>query len=311
MSSTISFVNDKTPGVFLYEQRALADGETPKHAGQTFVNEASRILNPEFLKDLSSGALVASWKIDGSCCRIDNPLDRTTSDCVEFTYYRRRDLHTGKDMPDGATPGVMIDGKANVCWIKCKNIGEDKFHMSALECDEFGEIVGIWSVNKFGEPFVIPLNEIKSGTYELVGSKVPTDIYRLPDVKVTVNVKGKPCTVPRHYLVPHGVWQVENQKELLEMMAKPNALELVRQFIISNQVEGIVFKNTVDTSRIFKVNRGHIAVKIDYKNDQLYFCGKSEREIDGTNGWNWDALKSNPNFDWSMIYTQPGNWADY
>lgn len=296
---TVSFVNDKTPGAFLYEQRPLADGEEPKHDGQDFVNEASRILNPEFIQDLNAGVLEASWKIDGTCCRIDND--------EKFTYYRRRDLHTGKAMPNGALPGYVNDGKVNVCWLECKNIGEDKHHMSALECDEFGEVVGIWSVTKLGAPFIIPLTQIKTGTYELIGSKTPTDIYRLPIVQVTVNVKGKPQQVPRHYLVPHGIWTCDASL-IVSLRNTQTPLDFIRDFIISNQVEGVVFKNTKDVKRIYKVNRGHIGVKIDYKNDQLFLCGSSERV--GTKDWDLECVQKNHKIDWEALKTAKLDWTE-
>lgn len=148
----MSCVNDKISGVFVTVKRQLRDGEIPKRPHETFVYEATNELSSGFKDALASGKNIqVSWKIDGTCCKIENGI-----------YYRRRDIRFGSVPPDGSILGDIVDGQARIAWIplNSSNDPDDKNHLSAFGPDR----TSVWMMNEDGSTYLMPLLDIKKPT---------------------------------------------------------------------------------------------------------------------------------------------------
>ncbi|MHB1952914.1 MAG: RNA ligase 1 family protein [Sulfobacillus sp.] len=227
----------KVQSALVCAMRPLRPDEVPKHRGQSTVYESTGEWSPAFLEKASSGVPYrATVKIDGTCARIGE----------DGNYYRRLDLHKGKAPPENA---LCDSENPDVCWLAVTNDPADKWHASARNPD------GSWNVvlpkGCGGQDFV-PLGEtsgavygevkhLPPGTYELVGPKIQSNRYRLPEV---------PKPVPRHFLVRHGAFV------LPEELAKDRDFEHLREFVVGCALEGIVY-HFADGS-LFKINRGHL-----------------------------------------------------
>uniref|UniRef100_A0A6C0JSZ4 Uncharacterized protein n=1 Tax=viral metagenome TaxID=1070528 RepID=A0A6C0JSZ4_9ZZZZ len=244
-----SCVNDKISGVFVTTERPLNDGEMPKHPGAGTVYEATNKLTPVFQDALASGVeIIPSWKIDGTCCKIENGV-----------YYRRRDIRKGSVAPPGSILGdVDSTGHANIAWIPLNTSKnpEDKYHLSAF-CPTFNK-THVWIMNADKSISLMALDSIKtSATFELIGPCVQDNLYEIEteEVSVILTKKGadKVERVPRHYLVPHGAFVAPLP---MSIFSEPNPLDLLRKFVEENRAEGIVFRCA---DKYFKVNQGHLA----------------------------------------------------
>ena len=88
-------------------ERPLNEGEKAKHPGSKTVYEATNDLTTAFKEALASGdEIIPSWKIDGTCCKIENGV-----------YYRRRDIRKGSIAPPGS-----ILGDVDATGQRCDNI---------------------------------------------------------------------------------------------------------------------------------------------------------------------------------------------
>jgi len=108
----------------------------------------------------------------------------------------------------------------------------------------------------------VPVDEIESGTYELIGPKIQNNHYGLPsEPKVPVNLvrKGELRTalVEPHVFVRHGAFPVSLPPTF------DLTLDNLRDFIVTNEIEGLVFYFTWPGGGVhFKVNRGHIGIEL-------------------------------------------------
>lgn len=216
-----SCVNDKIGGVFIAKNRPLLPGEKPKHPHDTsgMIYEATNQLTESFLEMLASGKQIhVSWKIDGTCCKIENGI-----------FYRRRDIRKGSVAPANAILGDVDEtGHANIAWIPVNGSkeGEDKYHLSAFVN---GNHTSVYALDKNKKPYIINLADITvSTTFELIGQKVQDNLYELETDTVQVTLKKQKETVPRHYLIPHGAFEAPFP---LETFALANPLEIMREFV--------------------------------------------------------------------------------
>ena len=272
----MSIVNDKMPAALACHHRALRDGEEAKHYGSDTVYEATGQLDAGFRTFLEKDLLEPSWKIDGTCCLIK-----------DGKLYRRYDTKY-KKMPDGAIPGEMDEqGRMRICWllVNGSHAPEDSCHLSALAQDQ----KSFWSlsfVDGKAEGVQVPLDDTAPpATYELVGEMVQCNHYGLPtmhdtpECSVTLLLPGRgkkhrgemvPREISRHYLVRHGDYVIHNFPRA-ELLTTSDPVGFLRNLIISNKVEGIVFRHLEDPTIYYKVNRGHIGVHIT-KEEELNLC---------------------------------------
>lgn len=255
--TTFSRVNDKIRSVFVCVKRPLIEGEKPKHAGESSIYEATNEIDPAFLTALKAGGdnISVSWKLDGTCCLITpagNPH--------KLQYWRRRDIRKGSKAPEGSIMGdIASDGTCNVAWIPLLNSKDpdDACHLSALNDTK----TGFWTIDSNGHPSEVLFDSLNQEvTYELLGPKIQNNPYDLPSVQVKVELKKGIKEMPRHYLVSHGAFPVKNFP-FEEFANTDDKLTWIREFVITNRVEGLVFrtKDGDKTSKTyFKVNRGHI-----------------------------------------------------
>ena len=246
-------VNNKIGSALICEHRQLRDGEMPKETGRTTVYEATGELNPEFKQALKDGLLEATWKIDGTCCFIKGGK-----------LYRRFDIRDGKAMPEGALPGEEDEnGIIKICWLLVNGSidPQDICHLSALAWQSPTTINGFWTLNEELKPTVCAFTDEELGTYELIGPRVGPNPYLLEEVEVTMKLMSKGVlkdrVFPRHYLVRHGEYKVRDFPTD-QLLASKDPVELFRNMIQSNKVEGIVFRHLHDPKIFFKVNQGHI-----------------------------------------------------
>lgn len=241
--SNYSCVNDKISGVFVTQNRPLKEGETPKRPGETHVYEAVNQLSPAFKEAIASGEeITVSWKIDGTCCKIENGI-----------YYRRRDIRKGSVPPPGSIPGdIDENGVARIAWIPLNgsNDPDDKYHLTSFSNPQR---TAVWVLDQNKISSELELSTVTSPTtFELIGPKVGENLYDIPDFPVQVPLKKKTETLPRHYLIFHGAFRAPIP---LYLLSSPNPLEIVREIVQNNLAEGLVFRCG---DKYFKVNQGHL-----------------------------------------------------
>jgi len=264
--STLSCVNDKISGVFVTRIRPLNEGEKPKHPGEKQVFEATNELSPTFKEALSSGEpIVASWKIDGTCCKIENGV-----------YYRRRDIRKGSVPPPGSILGdVDENGVAKIAWIPLNESHdpEDKYHLSAMTDTRHY----VYVMNKNKSFYLLDLSSVTTAcTFELIGPKVQDNPYSIETIDVDVKIKNSVQKIPRHYLIPHGAFLIPFPIEWFQL---DNPLDLMKQFVMLNSAEGIVFRCG---NNYFKVNQGHLATF--NRGSKLLLAGMQYDKIELKNG---------------------------
>lgn len=234
-------------GAFKCTMRDLREGEVAKHEGQNTVCEASVELNEDFVNHLVTGELEASWKIDGTCCMIMNAV-----------LHRRLDIRKGAIPPPDAVMGASENGIVKICWIPVNGTtsAENKWHLSAITKSGLS---GFWSLTPEMQPIFCPWPDEKA-TYELIGPKIQANLYRVPEVLVDVEFTNKKVLgvqqIPRHYLVRHGDFAFEFPTS--DLLAAEDKVAWFKDFILSHNVEGVVFRHISDPTIYYKVNRGHI-----------------------------------------------------
>jgi hypothetical protein len=251
--STFSCVNDKISAVFKTVNRPLNPGEEPKRPGETHVFEAVNELSPAFQAVLDQ-PMTVSWKIDGTCCKIENGV-----------YYRRRDIRKGSVPPPGSVPGDVVDGHVNVAWVPLNTSTdpEDKWHLTALTSDK----KSVWILDRFKQVTQLALSDVTTPTtFELVGPKIQNNLYDIDLVDVEIKLRKGVQTAPKHYLIPHGAFEAPFDLVLLK---QPNCLDLVREFVKDHMAEGLVFRCG---DKYFKVNQGHLCCH--KQNTKLLLAGK-------------------------------------
>lgn len=255
---SMSFVNDKIGSALECKFRELLPGEVHKRADGNMVYEATGQLNSLFESDLREGNLVASWKLDGTCCMIKDGI-----------LYRRLDIRKGAVAPPDAIMGELHGNKAKICWLRVNGSTkpEDVNHLS---CITEG---GYSTLDRHGNHVVLPLVADESYTFELIGPKVGGNPYGLPDsddVVVTISKKGVATTrmIPRHYLVRHGDFTIDFPID--ELLAAPNKVDWFRKYIVDAKVEGVVFRHK-HTGTFYKINRGHIGV-VEHRAGMYVLC---------------------------------------
>jgi len=214
----------------------------------------------------------ATIKIDGSCSRIDviKPEDGSKT---HVKVYKRYDTRDGNLPKGGGVPGgYKDDGRVDFYWIDVTDSThpDDQYYQATLVRNENWEIMAINLVlpHENGTEVkivAVPIEEIESGTYEIIGPKVQGNPYNLPvDVMTVVEVRKKKgiigkSEVPVHYFVRHGIFEIKDFKSLYTV--ENFTLDSIIEYITSHDYEGIVFH--FDDGSLMKVNRGHIGVEIE------------------------------------------------
>lgn len=154
-----------------------------------------------------SGEGVATRKLDGTCCLVR-----------DMKLYKRYELKKDMKPPDGFEPADMVDsitGKQSG-WIPVGHGPEDQYHREAL-CK-------------------IESNNLRDGTYELIGPKI----------------QGNPEEVPNHLLVRHDLH--------LALSDPPNPYFYdIRSYLISHNIEGIVWHHP--DGRMAKIKARDFGIK--------------------------------------------------
>jgi hypothetical protein len=142
----------------------MFDEPTNKPGRTTKKRLATSTLNPDFERDLKDNeqTFIVTGKIDGTCCRITNTLQK------------RRDLKKGRKNPEnwektGATVGFMPLEKG------------DKHHNSTLKEDTIAIVHPKKSI------IYEPLVNLQNTTVELVGPKIQGNPHGLPQYCVIVH----------------------------------------------------------------------------------------------------------------------------
>lgn len=266
----MSCVNDKISGVFVAFSRPLKDGETPKHPNATWVYEATNELTPAFKEALTSGQpMHVSWKIDGTCCKIQNGI-----------FYRRRDIRKGSIPPPGSILGDVDEtGYANIAWVPVNKTKdpESKYHVSAFVDEQHSQL---WALDKDKKPYKIALADVTFPiTVELIGPQIQRNLYEIETVMVDVVTKKKE-SVPRHFVVVHGAFEADFPMEYFQAF---NPLDLMRFYVKRNLAEGLVFRCG---DKYFKVNQGHLGtLNHDQKLLLAGFTFEMAEKQTNSNGW--------------------------
>eukprot|EP01129_Flabellula_baltica_P015056 TRINITY_DN7428_c0_g1_i1.p1 TRINITY_DN7428_c0_g1~~TRINITY_DN7428_c0_g1_i1.p1 ORF type:complete len:278 (-),score=56.41 TRINITY_DN7428_c0_g1_i1:48-881(-) len=269
-------VETKVTAVYECQHRPLKEGETPKRKGQDTVFEATGNLTTKFIEKLTDESLTfeATIKHDGMCSKIEK--DETTG---KISVFRRYDVRPFKQrkIPENSVPaGVNPNsGVVDFYWIDITDkihSPNEQYYQSTLIRDDQGSIVAIRMIvpimgegNCTYEMVEVPVEDIQTGTYELVGPKVQGNIYDMDEQDVVpgqLMSKGKlrDVEIAKHYFIKHGAFPVLDRAfGSIELCG----LDDVREYIVNKQFEGIVFH--FSDGSLFKVNRGHIGVEIEGK----------------------------------------------
>jgi len=264
-------VQTKIEAIFLCDHRPLKPGESPKRKGQTTMYEATGEVNPLFINKLNTLSFTPTIKIDGSCSKID--VTQTLLEGITMfsaNIYKRYDTRDG-NLPKGGVgvPGGMNEnGRVDFYWIDVTRSEhpDDQYYRSTLVRNNEGVITAINLVvpsddGKEAILTAVPLEEIESGSYELIGNKVQGNPYKIPDEMTTVEVRKKGTLgnyeVPKHYFVRHGAFVIKDFDFTVENIT----LESIKEYILGHDYEGIVFH--FSDGSLMKVNRGHINEEVD------------------------------------------------
>jgi len=252
-------VQNKIQAILLCEHRPLRPGEQPKRKGQDTVYEATGKMNPDFVLLWGDKTIfrTVTVKHDGMCSNIVRSGDQTN-------VFRRYDLRKGNTPPPGSVPaGKNSEGDIEFCWIDVTNSTDyaDFYYLSAFQKNqEKIETINLVVIQDSKVVFrKAPIDEISTGTYELIGPKVQSNRYGITEENVEIRAikKGKLATisVPKHYFVKHGASQI-SEEIISTALCHPSPVQLFSDFIMSNSLEGLVVHFWNGT--MFKVNRGHI-----------------------------------------------------
>ncbi len=161
---------------------------------------------------------IPTIKFDGSCCAI-----------INGEFYKRYDAKKGKEIPKGAIKCQdepdPITGHMP-CWIKVDtNNPADKWFLSAFN---------------FKHSLLIP--NLKDGTYEAIG----------------VHFQGNPYGLDFDTLIPHGSviahdFELYRSDSILDL--HEYHLAMVRLYLETHNVEGLVFWDKSGTNPICKIKR--------------------------------------------------------
>jgi len=180
--------------------------------------------------------------------------------------YRRYDVRKGKKPPVGSLPaGKNLKGEIEFYWLDVTHSKDptDQYYSSALK-KEGDNIVSVQLIFPSSEGFEyreILVNDLESGTYELVGPKVQGNRYQINDIPTSVAVSRKRSQtmdeVPQHYFIRHGAFFID---DIFAEQVKDLSLEELTKFITYHKIEGIVIHFSNEVS--YKINRGHIGVEL-------------------------------------------------
>lgn len=268
-------VQGKINSALVCHNRPLREGEKPKRKGDTTIYESTGELNPDFLECIEKmGIPHVSVKHDGTSSMI-----LRDSHSGKLKLYKRLDIRKGKQAPtDSLRPFIPDNKEPEICWIditKSTSPADNQF-LSGVSRDAELEISGVWVVvpalpcpqrsNEIIQKLVDSKDFVPSGTYELVGPKVSDHYIDITGTHQIMlgkkNREPKPTDVPVHVFVKHGSFELEWNQDTF------TCYENMKDFIVSNKYEGLVFRFSDGT--LFKVNRGHIGVEIK-KNEKLRF----------------------------------------
>lgn len=154
-----------------------------------------------------NGEGVATRKFDGTCCMIKDGV-----------LYKRYDAKNGKTPPEGFIPAQEPDPVTGHWpgWLKVTDSKEDKWHRKGFE-------------------FTAKLsNELRDGTYELVGPKI----------------NGNKDDFSIHGLVEHGKWLLPEA---------PRTFSELKGWFANQQIEGIVWHHP--DGRMVKIKKKDFGYK--------------------------------------------------
>jgi hypothetical protein len=278
-------VQNKVPAALVCEHRALKPGETPKRRGQKTIYESTGEYNPEFLERYETEKPKVTVKHDGTCTLLKR------DEHGNLRLYKRYDVRKGKTPPENSI--AAFTDVPEFYWIDITDSTDpsDQYHLASVTRKPIGvegnyQITSIKCVvptfleksstkNKGerapqGYQFLTcDAMDISEGTYELVGEKIQSNHHRMPtDINCDVMVRQSVKSITEHYLIPHGSFHIETK--LFEENLP--TFDDLREFIVDNQMEGIVFH--FSDGSMYKVNRGHLNREIR-KNDELivHFTG--------------------------------------
>lgn len=186
---------------------------------------------------VQNGEGVATLKLDGTCCKIENGklfkrYDRKLKKDVVKKHKNNKDFHPllsdFKQPPDGWEPCEESFDPITFHWPGWLEVDpllpENKFHIEAFEsCIVFEK-----SKRTDYEP-------TKDGTYELIGPKI----------------QGNPHNVSLHMLIRHGHYK---------LYKVPTTFNGLNNYLKSNVLEGIVWHHK-DDGRMVKIKRSDFGYK--------------------------------------------------
>jgi len=259
-------VETKIHAVLSCAHRSLLPNEKPKRNGQTTMFAATGALDPLFVSKITNLTYKATIKHDGMCSKIVKNPNNT------IQIYKRYDTREG-NIP---TVGIPADqknesGGYDFYWIEVTSSTDpsDQYYQSTMNRDERGNIISVNIIVPNGqngyELSRVNIADIVTGTYELVGPKVQSNVYHMPlDDMVVVSVvrKGKlynNVEVPRHFFIRHGAFEIVDRTFTIDN----TSLESFTEYVVGHGYEGIVFHFSDGT--LMKINRGHVGVDVDTK----------------------------------------------
>jgi hypothetical protein len=238
--------------------------------------ESMQEMTTQFLDATKSSVPISTIKIDGSC----GLVIKFPNDIV--IVFHRRDIHikaksANPDMNtlhdknkaqvkqlleqySGAFPTKSnSDGDIDFVWIPVSPVSNDptqQFWRSTIvfedDEDSIRHTIGINMATP--DTNIVSIDDIQSGTYEIIGPKIQSNKYQIITVPSQYHQfrKKKMQTgfISQHYLTKHGSFVIDlTSDQIIDY-------HFLKQFIINHQIEGIVFH--FPNGSMFKVNRGHL-----------------------------------------------------
>lgn len=262
----INSVKDKIPSIFVCE---MTNTKTLKYGKSGDKYLATSRLNPELLDKINSGVkFIATGKLDGTCCRVENgkiekrrdiqigrekPIDWIMTG-IDKNTYQNQDHNDNQDQDEDQK---KYRDKFHLIGFMPLSRKEDKWHLDCLVGDDHDHVnILTFVANNFPHIEQIKLSDINGCSIEVLGPKFNGNPHKLD--KHCIAVHGKLILKDFPMNMDNNKYDNEYNEELLT--------EIKNWFEKSNQgqvLEGVVLH--LNDGSMYKLHKHHLDLKWNYK----------------------------------------------
>lgn len=204
------------------------------------VIEITDNLTSEDLQVVLDGKCIPTVKIDGSCCAVINGK--------WYKRYDNRNASKDGNLPEGAIP----------CQEKADPVTGHWPHWVKLDKDKSADKWFIEAFKNYAKEHAL-MNKIHLPENELLNYRIPDRTYEA----IGPHFQGNPYKLEKDTLYKHGSNIIE------ELSNKPLTIDILKEYLYNNEIEGIVFWFTDPTGDypICKIKRSDFGFKWPVKEE--------------------------------------------